>query len=152
LRPLVLLAPTSTIGTLRSFHGRRFGCHHHGAIPGDPSARPKLNANGRSLLQVKIKDVDEADDIFAKLMGDVVEPRREFIQDNPLSANVDLSWGCVQLLKRRVKSVNAESCRAGGRSNNNYESVTNTAPGPRRPPVTEASRLCRHLMVGAGRS
>jgi DNA gyrase subunit B len=48
-----------------------------------------LDANERSLLQVKIKEVDEADDIFTKLMGDVVEPRREFIQDNSLSANID---------------------------------------------------------------
>ena len=47
-----------------------------------------LDTNERSLLQVKIKEVDEADDIFTKLMGDVVEPRREFIQDNSLSANV----------------------------------------------------------------
>ncbi|WP_275428565.1 hypothetical protein [Enterobacter hormaechei] len=44
----------------------------------------------RSLLQVKVKEVDEADDIFTKLMGDVVEPRREFIQDNALSASVDV--------------------------------------------------------------
>jgi DNA gyrase subunit B len=49
-----------------------------------------LDTNARSLLQVKIKEVDEADDIFTKLMGDVVEPRREFIQDNSLSANVDV--------------------------------------------------------------
>src|SRR4030088_722821 len=49
-----------------------------------------LDANERSLLQVKVKEVDEADDIFTKLMGDVVEPRREFIQDNSLSANVDV--------------------------------------------------------------
>jgi DNA gyrase subunit B len=49
-----------------------------------------LDASERSLLQVKIKEVDEADDIFTKLMGDVVEPRREFIQDNSLSANVDV--------------------------------------------------------------
>ncbi len=49
-----------------------------------------LDANERSLLQVRIKEVDEADDIFTKLMGDVVEPRREFIQDNSLSANVDV--------------------------------------------------------------
>jgi DNA gyrase subunit B len=40
---------------------------------------------------VKIREVDEADDIFVKLMGDVVEPRREFIQDNALSvANLDV--------------------------------------------------------------
>ena len=49
-----------------------------------------LDTNERSLLQVKIKEVDEADDIFTKLMGDVVEPRREFIQDNSLSATVDV--------------------------------------------------------------
>jgi len=49
-----------------------------------------LDTNERSLLQVRVKEVDEADDIFTKLMGDVVEPRREFIQDNSLSANVDV--------------------------------------------------------------
>src|ERR1700675_505781 len=49
-----------------------------------------LDTNERSLLQVKVKEIDEADDIFTKLMGDVVEPRREFIQDNSLSANVDV--------------------------------------------------------------
>lgn len=49
-----------------------------------------LDVNARSLLQVKVKEVDEADDIFTKLMGDIVEPRREFIQDNALSASVDV--------------------------------------------------------------
>jgi DNA gyrase subunit B len=50
-----------------------------------------LDRNVRSLLQVKIKEGDEADDIFVKLMGDVVEPRREFIQDNALNvANLDV--------------------------------------------------------------
>ncbi|MBX3620540.1 MAG: DNA topoisomerase (ATP-hydrolyzing) subunit B [Rhizobacter sp.] len=49
-----------------------------------------LDTNARSLLQVKIREVDAADDIFTKLMGDVVEPRREFIQDNSLQANVDV--------------------------------------------------------------
>ena len=49
-----------------------------------------LDREARSLLQVKIREVDEADDIFVKLMGDVVEPRREFIQDNALSVvNLD---------------------------------------------------------------
>ena len=49
-----------------------------------------LDTDARSLLQVKVKEVDEADDIFTKLMGDVVEPRREFIQDNALTASVDV--------------------------------------------------------------
>ena len=53
-----------------------------------------LDREVRSLLQVKIKEVDEADDIFVKLMGDVVEPRREFIQENALSvANLDVCEG-----------------------------------------------------------
>jgi DNA gyrase subunit B len=50
-----------------------------------------LNRDVRTLLQVKIGDLSEADEIFAKLMGDVVEPRREFIQDNALSvSNLDV--------------------------------------------------------------
>ena len=49
-----------------------------------------LDPEARTLLQVKIEDLAEADDIFTKLMGDVVEPRREFIQTNALSvANLD---------------------------------------------------------------
>ena len=44
-----------------------------------------LDPEARTLLQVRIEDVTEADDTFTKLMGDVVEPRREFIQDNALS-------------------------------------------------------------------
>jgi DNA gyrase subunit B len=50
-----------------------------------------LDREVRSLLQVKVKDTQDADDLFVKLMGDVVEPRREFIQDNALSvANLDV--------------------------------------------------------------
>ena len=48
-----------------------------------------LDANARTLLQVKVDHADDADDLFAKLMGDVVEPRREFIQANALDAAVD---------------------------------------------------------------
>ncbi|MFZ5692159.1 MAG: DNA topoisomerase (ATP-hydrolyzing) subunit B [Pseudomonadota bacterium] len=48
-----------------------------------------LNADVRSLLQVKVREVDEADDIFGRLMGDLVEPRRDFIQENALQASVD---------------------------------------------------------------
>jgi DNA gyrase subunit B len=50
-----------------------------------------LNRDVRTLLQVKLGDLGEADEIFSKLMGDVVEPRREFIQDNALNvANLDV--------------------------------------------------------------
>ncbi len=48
-----------------------------------------LDREVRSLLRVKNDQNDEADDLFVKLMGDVVEPRREFIQSNALNATVD---------------------------------------------------------------
>jgi len=50
-----------------------------------------LDPDVRTLLQVKVGDLAEADEIFAKLMGDVVEPRREFIQENALNvSNLDV--------------------------------------------------------------
>ena len=49
-----------------------------------------LDPDARTLLQVQVSDMAEADDLFTKLMGDVVEPRREFIQKNALSVeNLD---------------------------------------------------------------
>jgi DNA gyrase subunit B len=49
-----------------------------------------LDAEARTLLQVKVTHADDADDMFSRLMGDLVEPRREFIQDNALDAEVDV--------------------------------------------------------------
>ncbi len=49
-----------------------------------------LDINARTLLQVRVKEGAAADDLFNRLMGDVVEPRREFIQSNALKASVDI--------------------------------------------------------------
>ncbi|WP_127073515.1 DNA topoisomerase (ATP-hydrolyzing) subunit B [Pelagibacterium lentulum] len=50
-----------------------------------------MDPNARTLLQVQINQTDEADNIFTQLMGDLVEPRREFIQDNALAvSNLDI--------------------------------------------------------------
>ena len=50
-----------------------------------------LDPDNRVLLQVKVEDADVTDEIFTRLMGDVVEPRREFIQENALNvANLDV--------------------------------------------------------------
>ncbi|QMU59257.1 MAG: DNA topoisomerase (ATP-hydrolyzing) subunit B [Boseongicola sp.] len=49
-----------------------------------------LDPEARTFLQVRVEDLAEADDLFTKLMGDVVEPRREFIQQNALNVeNLD---------------------------------------------------------------
>jgi DNA gyrase subunit B len=49
-----------------------------------------LDKDARTLLQVKVTHADDADDMFTRLMGDLVEPRREFIQENALDAEVDV--------------------------------------------------------------
>jgi DNA gyrase subunit B len=50
-----------------------------------------LDPDNRALLQVKVEDADVTDEIFTRLMGDIVEPRREFIQTNALNvANLDV--------------------------------------------------------------
>jgi DNA gyrase subunit B len=49
-----------------------------------------LDNNARTLLQVKVAHVDDADDMFSRLMGDLVEPRRDFIFENALDAEVDV--------------------------------------------------------------
>jgi DNA gyrase subunit B len=50
-----------------------------------------MNVDTRSLLQVRIDDAVETDEIFTILMGDAVEPRRKFIEDNALDVkNLDI--------------------------------------------------------------
>ncbi len=49
-----------------------------------------MDPNHRSLFQVKINDASQADEVISMLMGDVVEPRRDFIVENALDANLDV--------------------------------------------------------------
>ena len=85
--PLVLLKKVMEVGRKGSAISRFKGL---GEMNAEQLWETTLDPDARTLLQVRINEADEADEVFTTLMGDVVEPRREFIQDNALNVvNLD---------------------------------------------------------------
>ncbi len=91
---LTILGPRSLLNAIYEAGRKGLSLQRYkglGEMNPDQLWETTLDRDARTLLQVKIGDVSEVDEIFSKLMGDVVEPRREFIQENALTvANLDV--------------------------------------------------------------
>ncbi len=89
-----ITGPVSLINTITEIARKGVGMQRYkglGEMNPEQLWETTLDPNVRTLLQVKIGQVDDAEEVFSTLMGDVVEPRREFIQDNALKvANLDV--------------------------------------------------------------
>ncbi len=89
---LPVTGPLSLLAAIKAAGGKGVSLARYkglGEMNAEQLWETTLDIDARSLLQVKVEHADTADEMFSQLMGDVVEPRREFIQANALDAEVD---------------------------------------------------------------
>ncbi len=90
----VITGPVSLVDAVMDAGKKGIGVQRYkglGEMNPDQLWETTLDPNARSLLQVRINHIDDAEEVFSTLMGDIVEPRREFIQENALKvANLDI--------------------------------------------------------------
>ena len=91
---VTVTAPSDLMDTVLGFGRKGLSVQRYkglGEMNPDQLWETTLDPDARTLLRVEIKEIDQANSVFETLMGDVVEPRREFIQDNALKvANLDI--------------------------------------------------------------